>query len=1435
MRTSMKKSWLFAALGGLVGATALLGGAGRANAQPMGALANAPPNVLLLVDTSGSMERMGDGTMPVCNPGVMSDPNRWGMLLQATTGSMQPYYSCYKVDRSTQAFKDEYKIAGKDPYDANYVLPYHRPLTGDGNTPGPFDPDKVCGVGPYKLVGMSGANGVTKYNRNEAGNAEDWTGNGIATFTLKDLQNISTSDPAGNANKCVFDQANDGQLDFARDYLRFGLMTFDSDPDNYAAPAVPVPGSICGISSPGACGPAYPSSVTLDTANPFLGLWSYVPSSGVTTATLPACSPINYGVGARAHFAPPWEGRHVKFPKWDGTTADIQANNDIIQQVLLGTRPYGATPIAGQIRAAIDYLLVNPAGPRGVDPMLSGAGAANQCREQYVIILTDGAPNLDLRPTCTGPGGTCPFATIDQANGLLDSLYKGDASGFGGVSGNKNVKTFVIGFSVNGTTAANDGFPTTGPAPFDGTPANAPNRSCLKWYQDSSVGGNNTVAGMRTACTSARAEWSGSKPPSGSTAEACCTLTEMAYAGSGGYQGATVTQPFFAESQADLAQAFATILGSISKGVTTRTVPTYGPPTQNGTTAQSAIFNASFDPQLTGVWAGDIRRYRTTCNVGTGARTFAPYDATQGDSFAQNMANTSKSRFTLTVSPPDVGGTKFEGRLTLRPYAKDPSDWDDVKAWRSDELAVATDTTIIGSGAGKLDPDALGIDNGSCKKTATMPKLNATECARVAWGFATSTSESLSFGSGPNSPYQFNKRCFGGTCNALGGIYHATPTVVGPPSSFSRDEAYREYAAQYKTRPQVLYTASIDGLLHAFDAQTLAGGTPTRNELFAFIPPGIFPDLLGNFPGGQRMLLDGRPVTRDVVFERSNADISAGSSAWFKWHTVLVAGIGNGGGYYALDITDPVADNSGTTNWQNPNESYAAYGGAANAGLNQFEQAKATRKKGPHFLWQIKELDEKATTINGKGKKKGKYKHGLVTDALFGDISGTPAVTSVFIRNRNLGAGVAPKETGIAILPGGMEASGAVPNKNCKRAIGASFACGAGTCDYTNSSLFKDLSSGLGAPYTRRDYVRQWDAAGCDKAVASRSVTIVRIDTGEIVAVFGRQDQDLPAVLNDNVSATGMTVINDTPLDSPMNGIPVVYPNEVGQPAKEFYMSDADGTIWRFDISDPNPKNWTGSLFFDTQGKDLTGRTVAQEQADTSQPISVPMILSLDDSGNPVLNVGTGDQESIVDITASATKPWMQNRVLSITAVPTYLSNPKVKPKVNWHWGFAQGERVTGPMDVFDGVHYFATMRPPPGALACGTGEARLYGWHYTQARGGVAANGGAYRYPDAVTAFEVPFSSGPAAGQIIPGVSVLATQACFQASATPDPFFGGNVYGVNFNGNSTEYSLFVQVAQKSAGGGTMTYGGGSRFGSSNGVIKPKTRTRLDSWATVVD
>ena len=90
------------------------------------------PNVLLMVDNSGSMERMIDGTLPestpanTCNctevPGSPpsancnwaaqpASPNRWGVLTQALTGTIQGGYNCISMPRTAgSTFTTEYQI-----------------------------------------------------------------------------------------------------------------------------------------------------------------------------------------------------------------------------------------------------------------------------------------------------------------------------------------------------------------------------------------------------------------------------------------------------------------------------------------------------------------------------------------------------------------------------------------------------------------------------------------------------------------------------------------------------------------------------------------------------------------------------------------------------------------------------------------------------------------------------------------------------------------------------------------------------------------------------------------------------------------------------------------------------------------------------------------------------------------------------------------------------------------------------------------------------------------------------------------------------------------------------------------------------------------------------------------------------------------------------
>src|SRR3954453_14236213 len=94
--------------------------AGRARAQEAGVNPQMP-NVLLLVDTSGSMEyKTSSNAFPACkydatgviaSPPASSEKSRWIDLVEVLTGSITNY-NCQTIDRGSAAFKNEYKISG---------------------------------------------------------------------------------------------------------------------------------------------------------------------------------------------------------------------------------------------------------------------------------------------------------------------------------------------------------------------------------------------------------------------------------------------------------------------------------------------------------------------------------------------------------------------------------------------------------------------------------------------------------------------------------------------------------------------------------------------------------------------------------------------------------------------------------------------------------------------------------------------------------------------------------------------------------------------------------------------------------------------------------------------------------------------------------------------------------------------------------------------------------------------------------------------------------------------------------------------------------------------------------------------------------------------------------------------------------------------------
>ncbi len=1284
---------------GLGIAILLLGAPAAAQKSKAGTSKNEMPNVLLLVDTSGSMEKMPDGSAATC--GVNVTPNRWGSLVQALTGNLQPYYSCASQTRSGTAFTGEF---GSSIYDNGYFLPFNRPLTG---------------------TSLSAMCGLTHQGSN-----------------LNQKLVDATTWSWGAPNSCNFDQADDGQLDIAKDLVRFGLMTFDNLPDKSTNAA---------------------------------GMWSYYVGSA-KQGQLPACSAVDYELGARNDNAPDWEGRLVRFPKKNAKLKDVRKQNGELQDVLRSMRPYGGTPIDAMMDDAKDYLWndMGDADDAASDGSTKGGTA---CREEYIILLTDGAPNLDMRTACQAAGGNCPYPkkAYETANDL-NTAYGAKA----------RVKTYVIGFSVN----------DTGPSSFPLGQA-----TCRGWYDTVTASSPpaNKAADFATACTALA-------PASGTAAAACCTLNQISVNGNGG-------PAFFAESQADLAAAMAKILGGIAKGDTTRTIPSYAG--VSGANSSSATFLASFDPQPVDPWLGNISRERLQCDLVSGSPTFGkrvavtPTQAAGDDfGFVLEKQNLAGKRNVLLVNPSDIAAGKVDGGITLRPNAPTSA------GSALDGFVAETSTQKFGSATIStafstfFDDRVFETTNRTCPRSrdplnVAVPALSALECAKVGLGFTLAQASGLTFGG-----YDFSKyRCPWDTtsssykCKPMGAVFHANPIYVGAPAAPLRDETYQDFARMYKTRPATLYVSSIDGLLHAFKSDETDATAKPNIEMWSFVPPAALKRLATNMPLANQIIHDGQPVARDVVFERTVSTVTPGSygtgtNAGKLWHTVLIGSFGEGSrGYYALDVTNPGPGtyDAGTAGAGSDTWKVAALKSTTERWPDG-DSAQGDRIPGPQFLWQMVDVPD-ASGAGPAGPKVGKDNANRDRYSMFGKVSATPAIATLFFDPSTSGTGAA-KEVAVAILPGGYEDDAA--SGKCNRALS------------TYSPPSGMVANRSDSAFTPRTKVRKW-GSNCSDAVPGRSLSIVRLDTGEVVRVFARRE-DRPRQLE---LASRWT---DAPLDSPMNGTPVVYPSGVGAVGQKVFIGDADGTLWRFDLSSPNPNKWEASLFLDTQAPAGSGAA-----EDNGQAISVTPVLSTDDAGRLVVSVATGDQE---DLTAPT---GVDNFVYSVTE--TFQATTGAQAKVNWYKALTGGERITGPMAVFDGLHIFATYTPPStSAAACSPGQANVYQWMYTTPADGSQIQKGGMPVPFPAGSPADSNANNPTAGiynmgtDLVPGVSIRSLQACSSA-------------------NIDDYALGMPPSVASQWGGYELVIPQSKNGSVKGTTSKKTvtmpslkrPTRIDSWAHIAD
>jgi len=1201
------------------------------------------PNVLLLVDSSGSMEYKTSVTKePICVPtGTGSESSRWIDLVQVLTGKINDY-RCEEIRRTTTAFKTEYRISGATPADGLnprdflYPIAYHRPLSG------------TCAPTP--------------------GSTNDSVG--FCKTTAGKPCSFSSSD------KCDFGEAEPGLLDTFATEIRFGLMTFDTLPD---------------------------------ASKDMAGTWSYTFGSKAMGAPVGCTYVLEQEVGARNAAAPMWEGRMIAFgpPVVDNEVDMIKARNGQIQQVLLATRPFGATPIAGLLRDAQDFYWNDP-NPDGSgntapkdDPFVTG-----KCRDNYIILLTDGEPNMDLRPFCQGLNpvcGTetdacCPFKKPeDIAFALANDSSK------------PKVKTFVVGFSVS--TATTDGGETV---------------ACDKL----------TLADLTSPSGRCAINVS-------SSLKICCTLNRIAYNGG-------TTNAYFASNVEELNSALSTILSAATKGTTSRTFPVFASAAGSSSGSTTFRFYTSFLPKIdgSGLWQGVIERQRFVCDGTSTTPVPKSIDKAAGDDFVANVNTSSATARTFYTAIGTTVGAAINSNNTMRPQAQTTTKDDGVGTY-SGAPVTGNSTTFPST----VPPAAMSIATSACRKE-TGTDDDACRDRYLKW----------LVGANNGTKYQRCATPGSDTCNLVADIYHSVPAIVGAPRESLRDEGYQQFSlGDAKKRPLVLYTSTNDGMLHALKVASndTADSTPEskvqakgNNELWAFLPPAVLSKIPGEYPNVHRKLLDGAPVVRDVAGTKTTSGLDyvlerdlktiAGPTA--TWRTVLVQGFGSEyTGYFALDVTDPVG--------------------------------------GPKFLWQL------TTDTDG--------------NQLFGDSSGTPTIATLFFTPYG---GTTPLEIPVALLPGG---DGGTPPSTKSTDPG---------CDRADPS-----PTGFDTSIKPRGKVPCYtdDGTTSNRAAArrARSLTIVRLDTGEIIRTFRRSTSDAPSSISTRVTAAN--------LDSPITGQPVAYPGWTGSIADRAYVGDRDGTLWRLDLSSTNPSKWEMKMFFDA----YTGKNWYEGQVIATTPV-----ISTNDDGKVVVLFASGSQEDLVGTSGST------NYVYSLYEEPTSTTNTsdsKVTPKVNWYEIFTGGKRATGPLTLFASNVYFSTYTPPAAGRACDSGTSSIWGMHFVTrqdkddpAKGGKAAlpKDGDSTSTDKVQEI-VPDGTLIAADSTIFGVGVAQLQSCYTTGdAVTDPYFGTTYNPITASSNS-QFQLVVQTGRA----GSSSAQGSTTNSATINLPQQNVAPRISSWALVME
>jgi type IV pilus assembly protein PilY1 len=488
----------------------------------------------------------------------------------------------------------------------------------------------------------------------------------------------------------------------------------------------------------------------------------------------------------------------------------------------------------------------------------------------------------------------------------------------------------------------------------------------------------------------------------------------------------------------------------------------------------------------------------------------------------------------------------------------------------------------------------------------------------------------------------------------LGDIYHSTPAIVGPLVDDLEDRSYNDWrlGLAHQQSPDPLEDLSADGWQLSERPRVIYAST-NDGIIHAFLADdygsGAFTagngldefSCANNKAAGTELWGFIPPMFLDDLDDL----LVGGSKQWFADGNIVVRNLYDVRSFSQSDGSGGVEDSpAGQTNvWRTVMLLSFRNGGQGMIALDVTNPCK------PEFLWQF-------------------------TDPNLGDTYGQPTAAQIFVEDSdptplgNAGGPVVfkPRQSrGVVLLPGGQGVQDA------------------GSCSYTvaGPALPQGMTTATNSTITPRNTRRCWRGTTSSPAEArhGRSLHFIDLITGTVIREIG-----------------------ETRFPAPLNGGVSVFRGDTGTVASVAYTVDADGILWRVDMSSADPEDWDAEALHDLY---------YDEGFDDAEPTYYPPTLSINGAGDIVVLVGTGNIDVLDDATAV-------NQVVSITEKLSFGTDgfiDSLDGRLNWEVELLDGEQMTGPLELFGGQVFFGTFKSGTGTAidACPLGTSRIFGVSY--------------------------------------------------------------------------------------------------------------------------